>query len=275
MIKRILVALSGTPYTRTAVHYALDLAQVHGAEVTGVTVSNLEKLSQVGPVPMGGGAAAIELAEYRQVITEERVEGAIADFERACRDAGVIQCVDREQGDPFELLTSLWRTHDLTILGLRGLFEYGVVHNPADQLLRLMGRGVRPLLAVAAEHRPIRRVLIAYKGSMASAKAMKRFCQMRLWPDVTFRVACFDRDPAEAADLLTDASHYCRLQGYEVEVDHPEGSLRDGLDEYVGAHGIDLVVMGAKARSRMARFVLGDTTLTAIRTSDVPLYLTS
>ena len=38
MIKRILVALSGTPCTPSAIAHSIDLAKQHNAELTGVTV---------------------------------------------------------------------------------------------------------------------------------------------------------------------------------------------------------------------------------------------
>ena len=58
MIKRILVALSGTPYSASATQHALQLAEAHGAEVTGVTLVNHDALDAREPVPIGGGAAA-------------------------------------------------------------------------------------------------------------------------------------------------------------------------------------------------------------------------
>ena len=38
MIGRILVGLGGTPFTHTAIRYAVELAQVHEAELLGMTV---------------------------------------------------------------------------------------------------------------------------------------------------------------------------------------------------------------------------------------------
>ena len=127
MLKRILVALSGTSFTPIAVRHSIELARRHGASVTGVTVVDVERLDDVGPVPIGGGAAAHALAEHRKAVTRERVEEEISNFEKACRDAGVDHLVDREDGDPFDLLQSLWRYHDLTVIGLRGLFEVSLL----------------------------------------------------------------------------------------------------------------------------------------------------
>ncbi len=273
MIKRILVALSGTPFTDTAVQHALELAALHDAQITGVTDVDLAKVANVGPVPMGAGAAAHDLVEHRLQLTEHQVNDAIRRFESACAAAGLSPKVVRETGSPFEKLILQWRYHDLTVAGLRGLFEYGVFHNPDDLLLSLISKGVRPILAVARTYRPIRRVLAAYNGSLESAKALKRFVQMRLWPDIELHIACFDLDD-EAEHLLGDAAEYCQIHGYEAATEHVQGSPRDGLLEHADGIGADLIVMGCASRARIFKHLLGDTTLHAIRHAEIPLFLT-
>ncbi len=274
MIKRILVALSGTPFTATATKYALELAKLHKAEVTGVTDVDIAKLMKVGPVPIGGGAAAASLAEHRIHVTEEYVEQAIADFEQACANSGMIHCVDRETGDPFDRLIALWRYHDLTIAGLRGLFEYGVVENPDDTLIRLISEGVRPILAVPKAYRPIRKVLVAYNGSMESAKALKQFVQMDLWPDIALQIVCFDMTPQESETLLADTSSYCRSHGLAAQTQHVKGGPREHLLEYAQQSEADLIVLGSTSRARIFKRLLGDTALHCLRNADVPLFLT-
>ncbi len=273
MIKRILVALSGTSYTASAIQYAIELAKLHEADLTGVTITNIAAMSDTGPVPIGGGAAAAELAEHRREITQEHVEEAISKFEAACAKAGVSSAIRREDGNPFEELVSLWRYHDLTIFGLRGMFEYGVVHNPDDMLIQLIREGVRPLLAVAEEYRPVKRVLIAFNGSMPSAKAMKRFIQSNLWPDQVLKIVCFDKDRKEADQLLGDAQTYCGSHGIEVETELVNAPPRESLIDHASQWNADLIVMGSSARSRMSRYVLGDTALNTIQTAHIPLYI--
>ena len=72
MIKRILLGLGGAPFTDVAIERAVELAKVHGALITGVTVADTRQLTQVGPVPLGGGTYAAKLREQRLTITEER-----------------------------------------------------------------------------------------------------------------------------------------------------------------------------------------------------------
>ncbi|MCH6552122.1 MAG: universal stress protein [Planctomycetes bacterium] len=274
MIKRILVALSGTPLTESAVQRALELAAVHGAEITGVTDIDLAKVANVGPVPMGAGAAATELVEHRLQITEQLVTEAIERFESACTKADVPFRVVRETGNPYEKLISLCRYHDLTVAGLRGLFEYGIFHNPDDVLIQLIAKGVRPILAVAKNYRLVRRVLVGYNGSMESAKALKRFVQSRPWSKITLKIVCFDLPPGQAETLLADAASYCRVQGYEAETEHVEGSARQKILEYAGEWQADLLVLGSSSRARLLKHLLGDTTLHAVREADIPLFLT-
>ncbi|NJL28889.1 MAG: universal stress protein [Thermoanaerobaculia bacterium] len=272
MIRRILAALSGTPYTHSVITHAVAIAQRHGAEITGVTVLDPKKIEDVGPVPMGAGSFATELARHRWRLTEERVEEVVADFERTCRDAGVGCQVVREQGDPFDELVSLWRYHDFTVLELRGFFEYGVLSSPDDSLKELVKVGVRPLFAVSQEPRKINRALIAYNGSMESAKAMKRFIQAQVWPSVALKIVCFDMKD-EAARLLADAAAYCRAHGFEAEVENLDATPAEGLLAEIESWRADLVVLGATRRRRIFQQALGDTALEMIRNCPVPLFL--
>lgn len=275
MLKRVLVALSGTSYTASAVHHAIELARAHRSELTGVTLLDLERLSEVGPVPVGGGSAARELAEHRIQITELGITNAIERFHRACESAELRGRVVREPGNPFDELTSLWRYHDLAIVGLQGLFKYDVVDDPDDDVARLIARGVRPILAVAHAYRAIERVLIAYNGSMESAKAMKRFMQMQLWPNAVIQIVCFDDSEDRARDLLHAAMNYCTLYGGAVEMTHRPGSARDGLLDHAAEWEADLIVMGSTNRNRITRLILGDTVRHLLHHADIPLFLTA
>ena len=62
MIKRILVGLGGTEFTTVAIRRAVELAQIHQAQLTGVTVIDVERLKRVGPVPLGGRGSSARTA---------------------------------------------------------------------------------------------------------------------------------------------------------------------------------------------------------------------
>lgn len=48
MIKKILIGIMGTPFTGIAIQRAIELAKLHSAKLTGVTVLDRERLDQVG-----------------------------------------------------------------------------------------------------------------------------------------------------------------------------------------------------------------------------------
>ena len=76
MIKRILVGLGGTPFTKVSTQCATELAGIHGAQTTGVTVVDLSKLGKVGPVPAGAGIYAQRMRERQARVTSEGIEAA-------------------------------------------------------------------------------------------------------------------------------------------------------------------------------------------------------
>jgi len=275
MIKRILLGLGGTPYTTVAIQRAVELAKRFEAEITGVTVVDIEGLSNVGLVPAGALHAAREMAKQRVRVTKEKIGEAISELESACAAAGIkFHIKQGERGDPFDFMISLARYHDLMIFGLRSIFEYDIsFEDPKDTLARLISAGVRPIIAVSETFRPIQKVMIAYSGSMASAKTMKRFVQMHLWPDVKVKIVTFQSAEDKAHKLLYDASEYCRAHGFHVDAESNPGTPKDFLLPMATLWQADMIVLGNSARNLLVKQVLGENALHIIRNADRPLFL--
>ncbi len=273
MIKRILVALSGTPCTPSAIAHGVELAKSHNAQLSGVTVIDPDRLQDVGPIPIGGAAAAHELAEHRMHLAKEHIEEAIAQFEKACGDAGVANRIFRESGDSAERLLADWRYHDLTVIGLRGLFEYGVLHDHGHLVLDVIGAGLRPLLAVSEEYRDIQSAMVAYDGSPLSARALKAFCMLDIWKPMPTTIACFSGQEGEAETLLADAAAYLESHTFAATKKRVEEKPRKVILDTLEACNADILVMGAAKRTRLGRKLLGDTARYALENSTLPIFL--
>lgn len=276
MIKKILLGLGGTPYTTAAMQRAIELAKRFDAEITGVTVIDLERLTKVRLAR----EETIPDAIQRVVLTRDRIEETISAFESACAAEGIkYQVKQEEQEASFDLMISLARYHDLMIFGLRSIFEYNVsivdlsIEEPKDTLARLIAAGVRPIIAVADTFQPVRKVLIAYSGSMESAKTMKRFAQLRLWPDAKLKIVTYQSSEDKARRLLHDASEYCRAHGFHVEHESNPGSPKDLLLPLATQWQADMIVLGNSAGHLLAKRLLGETALHIIRNADRPLFL--
>jgi nucleotide-binding universal stress UspA family protein len=273
MLKRILVGLGGTEYTVSAINEAVALAMAHDAELTGVSIIDQERLRYIGPISVGGINLPVERDLGLMEEAVERSELAVQKFTEACRAAGVRHQVKLEVGGPFTRMIEEARYHDLMVFGLRSLFEFDLVPDPDNVLAQLVQAGVRPLIAVSKGYYPIKKVLIAYSGSMESAKAMKRFVQLRLWPEAKLRIVNFDYDTDKAEQLVSNAAEYCRAHGFEPEIACVPQSPKNRLIPYSEEWGADMTVVGNSAKSLLLRRIFGETALQAIQTANRPLFL--
>lgn len=274
MIKRILVGLAGTIYTPVAIERAVTLAKANDAELTGVTVLDSRRLRSVDQVALTSDEGSPENSDLRVPISADCIEASIQRLEQSCQEAGVQHRVLRESGDAFSHLIDLARYHDLMVFGLRSVFKYDfLAGDPRSLLIKLVHAGVRPLIAVADEYRRIARVLIAYNGSMESAKAMKQFIQMRLWPDAELKIMTFHTSDSAAYELLCAAEEYCRAHGFKVCHQSNSGDPKLLLLAAANLWQADMIVMGNSVRSVLVRKVLGDTLVATLRDSKIPLFL--
>jgi nucleotide-binding universal stress UspA family protein len=272
MMKRILVGLAGTTCTPAAVRHAIALAQLHDAEVAGVTVLDFSRVRGVAAGMAKAPNLEIVLAE-RMAAARSQNQQAIHDFTAACQAANIKHQVVEETGDPFTRLVELARYHDLMLFGLRGVQNDGsFATDPESLMIRLVAAGVRPLVAVPENSRDVQRAVVAYNGSMESAKAMKRFVQMRLWPNAELKIVTFQPTDAQARELLEPAEEYCRKHGYTVSSQSIPGSPTFLL-QAAKMWDAEIIVMGNSARSVLLRKVLGDTLLATLRETTIPLYL--
>jgi len=273
MIKRILVGLGSLDYARSATAKAIELAKSHEAELTGVTLFDVDRLDSTGPVPIGAGQLAKELRDSRLDDASAIIRAAEVHFLAECKKAGVRYGLQHEKGDPMAALVSLTRYHDLVVCGLRSLFEHGVVDEPPDELAMLVKEGVRPLLAVSDKDVPIRKVLIAYSGSMESAKTMRRFVHLRMWPEAKLRIVTFQQPIERGEARLAKAVEYCHSHGLEPETECIPKPPHDHLLPYAEDWGADLIVLGNSAKNMLLRRILGDTALYVMRNAEIPLFL--
>lgn len=274
MIRRILLALGNEFYANTVIRRGVELAQRHNASLTGITVLDLEYWK-------GGWGSVVTASEVLRQMEGRPWEAARrrpvrigARFTQACESANIAHHTIHPESDPLDRLVAEARHHDLLIFGLRGLFDQTIVPDPEATIAWLIRQDVSPILAVAPEYREIRRVMIAYSGSAQSADAMKRFVQMRPWPDASVQVVTFERKAAVADNLLDAARDYCLAHDMQVELLRGHGSARSKLLPMAKQHDADLVVLADSYHSLLLHSTLGDVTRDTVRQADRPLFLT-
>ena len=273
MIKRILIGLGGTPFTPVAIERAVDLAIRHQARLKAVTVVSPEQICKLGPVPAGAGMHAKRMCKNRLEVTQGQIEESITLLEQRCAQSNVDLSIEWEAGNPFNLIISHARYHDLTIFGLRSLFEYHLVNEPDKVLLRLLSGGTRPIIAVSEKFRQIKRVMVAYSGSMESANAMQQFVRMKAWPDANLHITHIGDQQSEKKAMIEEVDAYCADHGYAVNTQVLPGSVAQQLMSAAQQIDADMIVMGRGTRNLLVRRILGDTVLDTLTQTNRPLFL--
>ncbi len=277
MIRRVLIGIGGTPFAKVAIKRAVELCRQHEAELIAVTVLDEKRLRRVGPVPIGGADAAAHLREHRLEITAEMEENTLELLQVECDSANVQLTVHREEGDPFALMARYSRYCDVSVFGLRSMYEYDVMGDtdisPGEVLRRLAVGGVRPIIATSSQYKPIARVLIAYGGSVHAAEAMKQFLRLQPWPDATLRILTCEKNEQHAQQLLDDAIEFCSHYGFEAEGNCRPGAPKKEILLEAADWNADMIVLGATTQNAFTRAIFGSTALHIMEESDWPLFL--
>lgn len=278
MLKRLLVGVSGAPASAHKIDFTVEIAKRHGASITLLSVVDINRLSAVGPVPLGADYYAAEMAKNRIEESHAQADAVIEKFEAACRAAGVSSRSLRVEGDPIDVIIRQWRYHDLCLLGAKGWFDYDLVAEPHNALLKLIEHDVNPILTVADKINPCHQAVIAYNGSPQSAHAMKQFLGLKIWPDIEIHMVCVDRTKTgEPVDhVLEEAASYAQDQGYRsVHTIHlsTHGTTSETLMAYAKKISADVIVAGSSHRRIILGKAFGPNAMDLLRSSPYPVFL--
>lgn len=231
-----------------------------------------------GSIGLGANEALLnELAsldERRSRLALERGRALLAAAGEQARGRGIDTVHERlRHGDLIESLEQFEAEYDLLVIGKRGEAADMAKLHLGSNLERAMRAIRRPILVSSRAFQPIERMLVAFDGSASARKAVEMAATSPLLKGLECHVVLAgDESPANTAALqwahaLLDA-HEVKLR-MECIPGHADGVVAD----YVRAHRIDLVAMGAYGHSRIRQLIVGSTTTSLIRSCLVPILL--
>lgn len=265
MTKRILVVLDPDADTPVATDTAFQIARRYDGELTGLALVDVDAIEGESA---GGGIGSMYFAEkLRQRLTDETREKArvlLSQFTDAADAAGVRHEGDHvgEEGPVRNLLDDM-RTHDLLVAGRESHFYYSDPERRTHVMTKVIEAAAAATLLVGTEPLNVRRVLVAYDGSTASARALQKFAHLSPFGTDPVIELLHIRDAGDDARrastaLLDDAREYLQAHGYTVEQTSLEGGKpADRIVEYADRQRVDLVVSGAYTKTGFRRVVFG------------------
>ena len=282
MTKRILVVLDPGHDTHIATQYAIEIAKAHDGAVTGLALVDRKRINEV---VKGGGIGAMYYAEKlrRDLADEIRTEAQklLSEFVKEVEAAGARHTHDHIAEDGIvQAITEDMKTHDLLVAGHESHFYYADPERRTHVLADIVAEGAAATLVVESEYRPVRKVLVAYDGGKAAARALQKFAHLSPF-GTSLDIEIFHmRDEGREAQLeserlLEGASAYLEAHGFVsiFKTSVEGGDLLDGILDCCKSSQADLIVSGAYSASGIKTFFFGSTAKGLIEKSSVPLFL--
>jgi nucleotide-binding universal stress UspA family protein len=278
VVRSILVGLDGSVEADAAIELALRWAGVTGARVVGVAIVD-------EPAIRRGSSPAVPIAGYypqdgdeRVVVAEhDRVERLLAALDRRCAAHGVSCETLEERGSPHERILLTAQAHDLVVLPRRGRFRFQVNGGHDDTVERVLRGSARPVVTVPAGPPRSGPVVVAYDGGVRAARALQAFQSAGLEPSLDMVVVSVDESEARAARAAEPALEYLAAHDVTARVmviasmapaDEPIAQVVDEVDAR-------LLVAGIRRSRPLVERVFGSVTRALLRTTAVPLFLST
>jgi nucleotide-binding universal stress UspA family protein len=267
MIKRILLPLDPSEYTKTATLFACNVAKRLDAEVSGMVVLDLPGIEHsVGPIPIGGSYYAEQVIAKKEVEAKARIAELIDEFAATCDRLGVRHCEFERQGVPGEKIVYEALYFDAVMMGMRTFFHFESNAKAGDSLCKVLDHSVTPVYAVPRTlpedifQRDSVNVLVAFDGSLPSARALQRFGQLALPNIMNITVLSSDKDAETAAFHTEQAANYLKSRGFDKVKTVVESDNIIDLIENKYLDQSDLFVVGAHSKRGLLDFFVGSLT---------------
>lgn len=269
ILTKIMVAVGGSESSFSALNYAIDFAQAGPRCVKALIVQ--EALIPPELALASGhtlGLLADKLAQAAERIadqTERRVREVSARRETSVE-------VERQAGHVSECVVAAAAQASLVVLGRQGhrADRLGLLGSNTESIVR---RAHKPLLITPAQHRRVRRTLVAYGGKDLGESALAtghEIAEALCVPLEVLTVAA--TTPAGAA-----IQERARLS-IAATTPAPTFSVKSGDPAaaiIARCTGDTLVVMGAYGHSRLYHMVLGSVTEQVVRFAQGPVLLSA
>lgn len=256
------------------IRMAADLASCFGAHVIGASATGL----RIDPVRGAGDDAAryAELARRRllsQVASyRELLSNTLADAAPGITFSHHV--VAEETG---WVLAQEARVADIVLLARPAPTGGGVPSLVAEVAEYVLLNAGRPVIVLSEEVRRLHggHVVIAWDGQREAARAVADAMPLLLRARQVTILAVWDRAgrPDANSEPVAGLRHYLQRYGIVVAVRTEQTSLPVGpvICDVLGELGADLLVAGGYGHSRMRELVMGGTTRTLMRHTEVPV----
>lgn len=277
MIKSVLLAVDGSPYSEPILQYGILLGQAFQARLRVLTVMDIRIFEWAVAIGVEGFAPIIPSSTYQeesQRLLEEKAEKVLQRASEVLAEAGVAFQVEKESGSPVDIILEKSKLADLVVMGSRGEFERWSDKMLGATLEAVTRQCIKPILIVRKQFQPIRRLLVAYDGSLNSNRVLPWAGLIASQLNIPLTVLTVHHFPEDGERILQEARDY--LSAYAVpnlELLLREGDPAEKIVDTCREIQADLILMGSYGHSRIREAILGSITVQVMRASPVPILM--
>jgi nucleotide-binding universal stress UspA family protein len=274
MIRRILLPLDNSKYTKTGLKFAKRIAKRTGAEISGMVILDLKGIDDAaGPYVPGGGDLVDMLEKKEQQEAQEHIEALLDEFKTSCAEDEVKHREFEYQGSPSNNIIKESFFYDMLIIGMRTFFHFETSNLPGDSLEKILDHTVTPIFAVPDHYKKIEKVLVVGDKNNASFRALQRFSHIAENSGYEISLLMKSNNEKEADFFLTRAEEYLRAYGMDkIEKEWTNESLREVIEKKF-LDKVDMIVIGSHQHKSLKEFVVGTLENYLIKANVKPVFI--
>ncbi len=198
-------------------------------------------------------------------------------FESAVADAGIEHVEMVQEGVPVQRIVEDMKYHDLLVIGRDPHLFYGHPKKETpDTLASVVKATVAPSIVVSDSYTTIRRLVVAYDGSLASARTVRDYAYLKPFgPDVAVHlVNVYEKDSSESELMLSLLKRYLAAHGIEATAaSFKSNDTRTAILDYSRDVDADMLAIGSHSVSGIKRIAFGSITEKLLKECPLPLFL--
>lgn len=275
-MEKIIVAIDGLKYAEPTVKYSILLARQCNAHLVGVFLEDFAyQRHTVQELVESEG----NLEERRYKLTrkdDETRQLSVYLFENACREAGVMYTIHRDQHIAIQELLHESVFAGLLLIGDSETFTNYTGENPSRFMRELLSKVQCPVLIVPEHYHPIEKIIMLYNDEPSSVFAMRTFNHL---------FNSLNRLPVEAVSARGSRQElyipdnrlmkeFMRRRFPEATYCVLQGEAEDAIIKHIKAQGQHIIiVMGAYGRSTLSRWLRPGMADSLLKVLQVPLFV--
>jgi nucleotide-binding universal stress UspA family protein len=275
VLRSILVALDGSPWSEAATTLALDWAGRFDARLIGLGVVDEPSIDRGEPVPMGAYEYKKHRDETRLADAHQRVLRFLDDFRVRSAAARLTAIALEDIGDPAEHIMREAQRCDVVILGRETHFHFETQDRPDATLAQVIRTSPRPVVVVPRALSDGGGIMVAYGGGREAARTLQTFESLGIAAGQDVAVVTIRRDRAEAEAIAALAGDFLTAHGMPHHL-CPIGSdaapAEVLLDELRRRHS-GLLMMGAHAHHPVRDLFATSVTRAVLADCSIPAFV--